>query len=69
LIPEGKYPHNDHTPEVVDRNFREWVENGKQEDKFDHTAMGLDMMTIPTKYFGWEGMTETMKKVFLLKSI
>jgi hypothetical protein len=28
--------------------------------------MGLDMMTIPTKYFGWEAITETMKKVFFL---
>jgi hypothetical protein len=25
--------------------------------------MGLNMMIIPTKFFGWEGITETMKKV------
>jgi hypothetical protein len=63
LFPEGKEPHPAHTPEEIDKTFREWVEKGKPEDQFDHTAMGLDMLTIPTKHFGWEGITETMKKV------
>jgi hypothetical protein len=31
--------------------------------------MGLDMMIIPTTFFGWEGITETMKKVFFYPSI
>jgi len=65
LFPEGKDPHPAHTPDEIDKNFREWVEKGKPEDQFDHTAMGLDMLTIPTRHFGWEGITETMKKVTL----
>jgi hypothetical protein len=69
--PEGKNTRNPYynpTPEVTDKHFIEWVEKGKPEDQFDHAEMGLDMMTIPTKFFGWEGITETMKKVFSLCS-
>ena len=65
MFPEGKDPHPAHTSEEIDKNFREWVKKGKPEDQFDHIAMGLDMMTIPTKFLGWEGITETMKKVWL----
>jgi hypothetical protein len=64
LVPNGTTAHGDHAP--IDQQFKEWVEKGKPEDQFDHTAMGLDLMSIPTKYFGWEGVTETMKKVFSL---
>ena len=66
LVPDGTTPRGDQSS--LDEQFREWVQNGKPEDKFDHTFMGLDMMTIPTKYFGWEGITETMKKVFTFLS-
>ena len=64
LVPGGKIPHTNHAPDVIDKRWREWVKNGKPEDKFDHTTMGLDMMTAPTKHFGWEEITATMKKVF-----
>lgn len=64
--PEAKNtrnPYSHPTPEGTDKQFREWVEQGKPEDQFDHGLMGLNMMIIPTKFFGWEGITETMKKV------
>jgi hypothetical protein len=63
LLPGGKFPHENHTPEKIDKRLQDWVKSGKPEDKFDHTAMGLDMLTIPTRFFGWEEITETMKKV------
>ena len=28
LFPEGKDPHPAHTPDEIDKNFREWVEKG-----------------------------------------
>jgi hypothetical protein len=63
LVPGGLDPHPNHTPDVTDKRWRDWVASGKPEDKFDHTVMGLDMMTFPTKHFGWQGITETMKQV------
>jgi hypothetical protein len=63
LVPGGTDPHPNHTPDVTDKRWRDWVASGKPEDKFDHTVMGLDMMTFPTKHFGWQGITETMKQV------
>ena len=63
MVPGGKVPHENHAPEVIDKRWREWAEKGKPKDKFDHTAMGLDMLTAPTKHFGWKGITATMKKV------
>jgi hypothetical protein len=30
MFPEGKDPHPAHTPEEIDKNFREWVEKGKK---------------------------------------
>ena len=64
LVPGGTFPDPEHAPDVIDKKWREWVKNGKPEDKFDHSEMGLDMMTAPTKHFGWEEITSTMKKVF-----
>jgi hypothetical protein len=43
--------------------MKEWFKAGKPKDKFDSIWMGLDMMTYPTKHFGWEGITVTMKAV------
>ena len=65
MVPGGTTPNPNHSPEESDKRWNEWVKNGKPADKFDHTDMGLQMLTIPAKHFGWEGMTETMKKVFV----
>ena len=48
--------------------MRKWFKAGKPKDQFDSTWMGLDMLTFPTKHFGWKGITTTMKKVSYLSN-
>jgi hypothetical protein len=58
--------HTSEFPEPKDdKRFREWVKNGKPENKFDFVEMGLDMLVMPTRHFGWTAITETMKKVII----
>ena len=73
ILGKGKKLHPDVTPEQTDKRLKEYMKKGKKLENFDYTWMGLDMFTIPTKYFGWEGMTQAFRKVYsdveLLKSI
>ena len=51
------------------KDMRNWFKAGKPKDKFDPVSMGLDMLTLPTKHFGWKGITATMKKVPYLGTV
>ena len=54
---------------TVERYIMKWSKEGKNITKFDKTFMGLGMLTIPTKHFGWESITKTMKVVSQLCDI
>jgi hypothetical protein len=43
--------------------LKKWSQEGKEIKKFDPVWMGLYMFTLPTQYFGWEGITKTMAAV------
>jgi hypothetical protein len=47
----------------IEKFIMDWSKDGKNISKFDTTWMGLGMLTIPTKHFGWESITKTMKLV------
>ena len=62
MVPGDGGLHPEMQGDAPIKKWREWFKAGKPKDKFDTIWMGLNMMTYPTKQFGWEGMTTTMKK-------
>ena len=62
-----KTPSDTGYPELfdgtVEKKIIKWRKKGGKTTQFDHTVMGLAMLTIPTKHFGWESITKTMKLV------
>ena len=62
MVPGDGALHPEMQGDAPIKRCREWYKAGKPKDKFDSIWMGLNMMTYPTKQFGWEGMTTTMKK-------
>ena len=63
LLGQGKQLHPAVSPDQTDQRLKEYLEKGKTLEHFDHIWMGLDMFTMPTKHFGWKGMTEAFRKV------
>ncbi len=55
--------HQHYSNGSIERHIMKWSKAGKNVTKFDTTWMGLGMLTIPAKHFGWESMTKTMKLV------
>jgi hypothetical protein len=51
------------TKNNVYKKLEKWRKDGKPIDQFDPIWMGLLMLATPTKTFGWEGITKTMKAV------
>jgi len=47
----------------ITKQLEKWSKDGKDVEKFDPVWMGLYMFTLPTKAFGWEGITQTMAAV------
>ena len=66
LLGKGQKLHPEVSPEQTKKRLKEYMKKGKKLENFDHTWMGLDLFTIPTKYFGWEGMTQAFKKVYTI---
>jgi hypothetical protein len=55
--------HEEFSNGKVIEKLKAWSKEGKDPEKFDHTWMGLGMLTIPTQHFKWKGITKTMKVV------
>ena len=55
--------HPEFSNGTVEKKIIEWSKKGRNTTQFDTTWMGLGMLTIPTKHFGWESITKTMKFV------
>lgn len=60
---KDKTVHSNFAPEKTDERLKAYVAGGKDLKNFNPTSMGLDMFTIPTKYFGWEEITVAFRKV------
>ncbi len=55
--------HEEYANGKVEEKLKQWSKEGKDPSKFDHTWMGLGLLALPTRHFGWEGITKTMKVV------
>ena len=55
--------HEQYAKGKVEEKLKQWSKDGKDAAKFDHTWMGLGLLTLPTRHFGWDGITKTMKVV------
>jgi hypothetical protein len=49
------------------KDLQQWYNNGKIAAQFDHKWMGLFMISAPTQEFGWDGISQTIKIVSILK--
>ena len=55
--------HEEYSNGKVEEKLKQWSKEGKKAEKFDHTWMGLGLLALPTRHFGWDGITKTMKVV------